>query len=819
MNFRITAVLFAVVIVLVAALLVSALFQDDPAKASGGLLDPLAAAGVKADDVDTVELARKSPTDDKLVFKRAGGRWELVGPAAARVDSFAVESVVRDLYAAKPVPYPGLSDSPAAHGLASPTFVVTLRKGDAAATVNLGTTLMGKDKAVTFVTTGDRPNTPVAVRTADLRSLFRDADWDRGGDPHILAKWLTEYRQKRLLSVDSANAGSDLEAVKITRGDRTLELARDGDDWRFAVPDSYGLADTAGDSLPTPNTFTGVRPLLNALVNLQAAGPEDFTEGVNPADLARYGLAAADPAVIRVELKPKGRPPEVLYIGKKAEKDGKPVVPTKVYVRLDGDSAVAAVTTDRLEAVVNTVADPRPLRNRDLIAEAKKDRIDAVDSTFGGGFKLRRVGGPAGPVWALYGTPGDPTDAQTFAVTNLINALARPRVATDVLPLDKPNDAAFADAQKKGELKVWFDGAEKAEVKDGKLPPEPKLTGEPVSFVFGQVEGNEVFVRRTAGGKAVDFRVPTDVFLAASKPRLPFVDPKLGSFAPAAAENVVLFRKGERLELKKEKEPDPAYRGGKWVYVAPDAKKGQPADGDKVLDLLSLLASGPVGTLHSEGATPDELKKLGLDPAGPVLSAKVTLPGEKEREREYHFGTDTADKKGVYFRLLGKPFVFVVDPGVFAQLETADLSDKVLFRVDPKKVRRLFLSGWKGVAKDGKAVSAELAVENGVWVSKDPAGVPVDAPRVDAILRLLEAPKATAFVTLDEDKPPPPEYGFGDSPVSVIAELEDKSSVQLRIGGPDKEKTGYYGQANRKTFVLAAAAVRAVLEKPPLSGR
>ena len=42
--------------------------------------------------------------------------------------------------------------------------------------------------------------------------------------------------------------------------------------------------------------------------------------------------------------------------------------------------------------------------------------------------------------------------------------------------------------------------------------------------------------------------------------------------------------------------------------------------------------------------------------------------------------------------------------------------------------------------------------------------------------------------------------------MSVIAELDDKSSVQLRIGGPDKEKTGYYGQANRKTFVLSAAA-------------
>jgi hypothetical protein len=810
--------LFVVVIVLVTALLISALLTDEAAKTTGGLIDPLTAAGIKADDVDTFEIARKSPIEEKLVFQRKDKRWVLTAPVAARIDSLAVENVIQDLFAAKPVSYPNLSENTSTYNLTTPTVSVTLKKGDTAATVHLGTTLIGKEKAVTFVSTGVHPNRPLAVKTFDLRSLFRDADRDKGGEPHIIGKWLTDFRQKRLLSASTADPGGDLERIKLTRGDRTVELTRSADDWLFTIPANYGLADLAGDSAPVPNQYTGLRPMLNSILNLQTTSSADTIENVAVSDLAQYGLAAADPAVLRIELKPKGQPAEVLFIGKKVEKDGKPVVPTRVYCRVDGDSAVATVTTDQLESLVNAIADPKLMRNRDLVAETKRDRIDAIDSTFGGGFKLRRVSAPTGSQWGLYGAASDPTDAQLLTVTNLLNALARSRVATETLL--EPNDAAFAAAQKKGELKVWFDSVDKTtSVKDNQLPAEPKLTGDPVTFTFGQTEGTEVFVRRTTGGKTTDFKVPTDVFTQLSKPRLTFVDPKLGSFTPSVADQLVLFRRGERVELKKEPGSDPAYRGGKWSFVAPDPVKGKSADGDRILDVLGVLAAVPSNQIHSEGASNDDLKKLGLDPARPVLSAKITLPGEKDKEREYHFGNETDDQKGVYFRLLGKPFVFIADRTIATQLETADLTDKVLLRVDPKRVKKLYLDGWKATAKDGKVVHVELALENGVWVAKDPAGVPVDTGQVDAILRALEAPKAISFVNIDEDKPAPPEFGFGDNSVSIIAALDDNSSVQLRIGGEDPAKTGYYGQANRRTFLMNPTTIRPVLVKPPLSGK
>lgn len=815
MNFRITAVLFAVVIVLVAALLVSALFQDDPARAAGGLLDPLTSAGVKADDIDAVELTRKSPDDQRLVFRKRDGKWALTAPVPAKVDSFAVDALVRDLFAAKPVTYPGLTDNAATYGLSSPTYTVTLKKGDAAAAVRLGTTLMGKDKAVTFVATGDRPTTPIAVRAADLASLFKEASRGAGGDPHVIGKWLTEFRQRRLLAAD-AGRGDDLASIRISRGDKTLELIRAGDEWKFAAPADYGLADTAGDSLPSPDRFTGVRPLLTVLLGLQTAGAEDYIEDVPAADHAKYGLAATDPAAVRIELKPKAGPPEVLWLGKKVEKDGQPVTPTRVYARLDGDSAVAAVTTDRLDAVVNTVTDPTPLRNRDLIAEAKRDRIDAVDSTFGGGFKLRRVAGADGPRWALYGRPTDPTAAVGQAVSALLEALAKPRAATETLL--RPTDAAFADAQRKGELKVWFDGVDKAAPPaDGQLPPEPKLTGDPTTFVFGQSDGADVFVRRTAGGVVTDFKVPSDVVAAASKSRLAYVDPKLGTFSLTAADSLVLFRNGERVELKKDAAADPAYRSGKWSFVAPDALKGKPADGDKVFEILSAVAAAPPTRVVSEGAPDADLKKLGLDPAAPTTSVTVGTSTEKVKEWVYHFGAETDDKAAVHYRLVGRPFVLLADRSLSALLTAADLTDKVLFRIDPKRVKTVYLNGWRG--KDGKAADVTLASENGVWVAKEPAGAVVDVPRVNALLAALAAPKAVAFPKVDPAAPPPAEFGFGVNPLSVVVELDDKTAVSLRVGGEDAGKTGVYVETGGKVAVVPAANFRTVLEKPPLAGK
>lgn len=816
MNFRVTAILFAVVTVLVVALLLFIVTRDDTSATDDALFPTFAA--VKADDVDTIELTRTTPDEQKLVFQRKDKVWVLTAPMQARVEGTALDAVVRGLLKAKPVRYDGAMENLTTLGLSQPTVTAVLRSGDKSATIRLGLTTIGKAQAVTFVTTGDQPETPVAVRASDLSSLFRDADREKGGSPHIIGKWLSDFRQKRLLTVDANSAGSDLESIKLTRGKQTLELALVDGEWRFKSPENYGVADLMGDSLPTPDRFTGVRPLLNALVNFQVNTVEDYIENVDPAQYGKYALATDDPTNIRVELKPRGLPAQALFIGKKVEKDGKPLVPTKVYCRVEGDPAVAMVPTDRLEAFINTVADPSDFRSRDLIVETKRDRIDAIDSTLTSGYRLRRVAGTTGRVWALYGGSNDPSPTHDQVVSNLIGTLARPRLATAVLLA--PNDAAFAADQRKGELKVWFDSIEKQPAPaDGKLPSEPKLTKEPVSLIFGQVVGNEVFVRRTTDGKSTDFKVPADVLVTVSKGRVDYFDPKLGSFSPLGVSSVVLFRKGERLEVKKDVGSDPGYLTGKWSFVAPDAQKGKPADSDTVFELVNVLSTLSAPRMTVEAPSIDELKKSGLDPAAPGLSMKVNLADGPEKEREYHFGNDTEDKANVYLRLVGKPYVFVVPRPIANQLTTADLTDKVVFRTDPKKVRKLFLNGWKTSDKGSAPQSVVLELQNGVWVSVDPASVGVEQNRVTSILAALEAPKALEVLNIPDGQPTPPEYGFGDNPLSIVAELEDKSSAYLMIGGPDKTKTSVYARADKKTVRLSPALILPVLEKPPLIGK
>lgn len=819
MNFRVTAILFAVVIVLVTILLVRSLVVTEDAPAAGGLVPGLQAAGVKPEQVETVELTRSLPDQpaQKLVLQKQDQRWVATAPAPAAVDSFTVDSFVRDLFSAKPVDYPGLTTNLSTHGLSQPTYTVTLKKGDLAATINLGTTLMGREKAVTFVTTGERPDTPLAVRTTDLRGLFRDEDREKGGAPHIIAKWLSDFRQKRLLSIPAANPTEELTAVGLRRGDKTVALTRTGEDWKFTTPEAFGLADVDGDPGQTPDRFSGVRPLLNSLVSLQVDSVSDFIENVPPTELGQYGLASNDPAAIRAELKPKDRPAEVLFIGKRVEKGGNPVTPPKVYCRVEGDSAVAVVPTDRLQAFINAVADPSTLRSRSIVTGNKQDRIDAVDSTFGGGLKLRRVTGQT-RTWALYGGPNDPTPAQEQEVAALIGAVTRPRVATAVLPT--PNDAAFAGSERKGELKVWVGGVETTKpTADGKLPPEPTVKGEPITILFGTIEGTEVNVRRTVGGVSDDLKVPADLLVPVSRSRTAYVDPQLGTFDPSAADHLVLFRNGSRSELRKQPDADSAYPNGKWAFVASDDRNGQVADGDQVFSLLSTLSGIRLPRIHAESATPEELKALGLDPASPVMSAKVGLPKGGDGEREYQFGNETADKQGVYMRLIGKPFVLIVDKSVADRISGANLADKVVFRVDPKRVQKLFLNGWKADGPDGKPVEVVLERQNGVWVATEPAGAAVDTARVNAILSALEAPKAIAELPVKSDQPAPPEYGFSDRPLSIVVELDDKSSRYLQLGGEHKAQSGIYARTGGKTYLLGPQLLRPILEKPPLIGR
>ena len=748
MNFRLTGIIFAVVLVLLGGLLVSLLVDSgDTVAAPDGLLDPLTRAGAKAADIDTVEIVRTQPSEQKLLFLKVGDRWELREPATAKVDGLAVDTLVRDLFRAAPVRHPELTGSVGVHGLDKPTVRVTLGRGETKATVNVGlTALGGGERGVTFVTTGGAPGRPLAVKRTDLGGLFRENARTKDGPAWELARWLPDFRARRPLGGDLRDAAADATSLKLAGGGKEVALAKEADGWRFTSPANFGPADELGESLagPAASAFAGVRPLLTALTATQL-GVDDYLD--KPGDLKEYGLADADAGRVRVELaglvNGKPAPADVVVLGKPVtDKDNKAVVPAKVYGKFDNDPAVFTLPFDRLDALRATVNDPSALRNRDLLPATARDKVDAIDLLVGGQtIKLRKLPGDAGAAgkWWLFGGPQGPAEAKAGEAESILAALTKSRLAREVLTV--PNDPAFAPAEVKAVAK-FFTGSTPGKSEPGKPPAEPTVAGSPVELTLGRVAGELAFVRRTAGGLTADLSVrAVDVQPQLVRTRLALLDPKVPGFDPAKATKLTL---STGVEVGKDDK-------GNWTFAQPANKKGQPADGPRTLGLLASLATPNVVGVASDAPTPDELKKWGLEP--PALTATATIDGP-DKERRWEFG-GPAESGTVYARRAGSPLVLFVRQEQAEALKTTDLRDHTVFQLDPATVTRLTVRGYKG-DKGPETYRFEKSGDAWKAVAPTPAGFSPDAAKLTALLTALNTVRAEAFVWLGNQ----PQYGL-----------------------------------------------------------
>lgn len=851
MSFRLTAVLFGAVLVLGLVLLGMALWEDDAGTASGALLPDL--AGAKADDITGVEVER--PDGSKLALARAGkDAWRLTEPVAARADPFAVNAAVSALLAAKPTAYPELTSNPAVHGLDKPLRVTLTAADGKSGTLNVGSVTIGGAKAVAFVTTRERTR-PMAVPRSAVDALLKEA---KAGEAGELAKWAPDYRAKDVFS--DARGGDDLTAVKLTlpnKGNKELALTKAGGGWTFAAPAGWGDAALAGDTSATaaPTGITGVRPLLAALTGLRAGGPDDFLP--EPKDLKEYGLDPGNPDLLRVELTPKDGKPEVVFVGKKA--DAAPPAPGafappagKVYVRIEGTPGVVRASPGpNLDGVAAVVNDPAPLRDRDLLKDDLKARADAIDITVGKDtVKLRKAGGGFGAEWKLYGGPGDPQAANQKAVADLLALLSQPKLVKD---FPAGNDARFAPNELKAELKLWADAVEANT--DPKADPkaEPKLKAgvNPTVLQFGARDAAGVYVRRTLpGGQKTDFLLPnavkvgteageTDTVAAAGRRRLDFLDPTLKGFAQSLA-NRLTVSQGPNVTLEVAKEKPAAGSAtpfeGTWAFVKPDAQKGRPADGQRVGELLMLLATEQVGRFAAEQPTKEDLARFGLVPEAPRLKAVVGLeppaappggppPADADKERVYFFGNDTEDKGSVYARVGGKEAVFTVPRLVFDRLAGADVRDRTVVRFDRAKVQKVRVEGWYELNRAKTALVFER--KGGTWAAE--GAFPVDPAKVDAFLDALDGLRVKAFVP----GPPQPAQRFPVAPepgqpaqapdqyqgLQVALELEGGKRADLNVGAATDGGASYFVWSgalppNEQVVTVEAGPLKPFKERP-----
>jgi Domain of unknown function (DUF4340) len=808
MNFKLAWILLAVLLLAIGGLLVSTLLDDGPALGEI-LLQPL--AGAKEDEIDGVEIVRAEPGEEKIVFARSGkNRWEIVEPGRSKADAFAVKKIITDLLMLKPVPSPEVSSSKSAHGLDKPGLRVTLKSGTKSATLNIGDTTIGRNP-VTFATTGDRPNVPVAVLRSDIDGLFRpDAGADGpAGKSWQKAKWIGDYRQKAFF-LGSQDLGTETESITIAKADKSSKIVRNPatGDWTFASPAGFGLADTAGDPQAPPAAFTGVRPLVSALTALQVLAPDDFLE--KPESLDKYGLAAGDKDAIRIEVKPKDGPAEALLVGKRVDDKS-----DKFYCKLASDSIVAKATAtpERIAAFAKVATDPSDLRDRTLIPDAKQFSVDAIDIAIGAATtKLRRLPTAVDSRWTLYGGPNDPQYAGV-AVQDVLAALAKPRVAKDVLAA--PHDAAFTGAEKPVEIKLWYDGLEKgAPVDPEKLPPEPKLNGAPsLTLLFGKTEGDAVLVRRTtADGIRTDMKLPSSVVAIVRKDRLAFLDPKLKPFPINTVKSFSLARGPQVYTIAS----DGKAHADQWKFTAPESLKGQTADAGKVGELLNLAAIMVPTKIVSENAGDADLAKYGVgDKARTKLT--VTFDTDKQPPLAFEFGGETEDKSLVHLRTDAKPVIRAVPKAIADRFLTEDLRDRLVCTIDLKKIKAVSLIGWKQALKKPTKYRFERAGDS--WKLTEPAEEKrsVDPARMEVLLAALAAPRAAALHAGGFK----PEMGFdlqaGDNNLEVHMEMDDKSVVSWHFAKETDGGANYYGWTSARkddVFTISTAVLRAFREKP-----
>ena len=805
MNFRLTAALFGTVFVVGLALLGLALWGDDDAPPTGLVLADL--AGAKADDIAAVEMTRGG---SRLVLKRVGpDKWAIAEPITARADPFAVEAAVNALLAARATRHGELSSNPAVHGLADPGLTVTLTDATGkTGTVHIGDVTTGGDKAVAFVNTPGRAR-PVAVPRSAVEPLLRTAD-RKSGPAGDLAKWTADYRARQVFAVDPRAGTDDIAAVKLTLPNqgKELALAKSAGGWAFTSPAGWGDADPVGDPA-APGAITGATQLLTLVAGLKALAPDDFIE--TPGDLKEYGLNPDDPDLLRVEITPTDGPPGVAFLGNSVDPNadkpkvpGTPPAPGKVYVRVEGTPGVIRATLGTSKAdLVKITADPDPLRDRDLVKDAARARIDAIDVTTGGQtIKLRKL--PGAPGWKLYGGPAGPQDANPAAVQDLLDLLTKRDIVKE---FPAPADANFAEKQ--AEVKLWADAVEPPA--DPKVEPTLRPAVSPTALAFGKQDATGVFVRRTLpNGTAADFVLPPMVQVGAAtvgvgpvvtRTRLDYLDPTLDGFATTRADRLRIDHDGKTTEVTLEKDSASAsFPGGKWVFTQPDAMAGVIADAGFVRgDLLNFLASQPAVRYVAENATDDQLKAWQLDAGSSRMTVAVGLgaappgtpPPDKPGERVYRFGTDTADGQHVHARIDDGRLVFTVPKSLFDKFATADLRDKTLVRFDPAAVKVVKLRGWTEVI--GQMQVRQFERTAGGWKAVDPAGYNVDPAKVEQFLKDLLAlrvkefrsgpetpdyrfaPEQSGFeVTLDQD-------GADDLVLIVGAEVDNKASRAAKL--------------------------------------
>lgn len=826
MNFKTTYILFGF-LAGVFILLAFALFMDPGAVDSAAFIFPSMRSGkntILVDEVDRVEVDRKKPVAEKLVFELdpATKRWNMTSPRSTRTDKFAIQEIVRQLREAKPDNEADRPSNLAQWGLDDPSAIITLKKKDSEHTISLkvGNTSPGDSSAVVYVLSSDNPKSPLAVKKSLIDGLFKSQ---------------VAFREKDLLSPSV----SDINSFKLEEsGKKSLAVAKTGENkWRYAEPATYGEADFDGGENNDPLKVSGgVRGLLMNISNLKVEYKDDknndFVSDDSP-DLAKYKLDVAKDKVLQLSIErveEGDKTSNLKLIVAVSEKVGD--AKDKFYAMLDdGKKEIVRISVASIEPLLRLAADPEGLRDRTLVKAGALDKPDAITLKNSYGILEFLRTDPAKP-WMLYRPGKDVPDAiNEVSITNLISVFGQKGQIKSFL--DAPAKDSDLELDKPlAELSIYIDGINKTpkeepkdeakkddkakdEKKEIKKEVKPSLKpGDPrVKVLFGKRENGLVVFKRIADKETTYGRVPETLLDKLKESPLSYLDTFVPKFSESMdlGENVTklsISRAGKTFEVSRDKKEDP------WKIVSPPEQAGKNADAGLVMNALGALNNLKANKLVAEKAPEGELtREYGLNPAS--IKAVVTLGKDKDAKTfEYGFGKESPDKTGIYARQAWRDFVFITDRFVTNALE-AELQDLIVFpKLDPAKIESIKLTGWQSLL--GSPFTIELERKDKSWIAKAPAEFKLDPVKVEVLAMGLATLKAEKFVSFNAGVKPEQELDLAKGALQVEFKIQgEKESQKLLVGKIDGDKS-YFATSGKfsDVFLIPKAAFESLRVKP-----
>jgi hypothetical protein len=847
MNFKTTYLLFGILVAMLVALLLTQLRGKKPTDTTDYVLPVLQASKLTAQDITGVEIDRLRPKAEKLVFARTSDGWELEQPKS-RADHSLIDQLIGQVMRASKEESADMTAAPSQYGLDEPSATITLRSGEREWTLSIGNASTGKDEAVVYVTSSDRPNESFAVRRMQIDSIIKEID-AKGA---IEYKPTNDFRSKYLL----AESAFDINGVTLEQPKRetiALDKTKEGK-WRFEKP-AYGDAEYEGEAAATPPGSTepkpagGVKGLLDAIADLRIDADSDFgTTNAADKELAEKGLEKGK-ETLRVEVKrqppfgaggDKKEPVQVgLLIGNKADDKGE-----KLYARPENERNIVKVAAKKVDAITKVLADPSVLRNHDL-TQIESAKVDAIDLDAGSMLKLRKTGEPA--EWKIYES-GKEQKAEDSSVQDLLTALTAKHTIKEFADAKK-SDADLGFDKPSSVVSVWQEGIKKEEKKEEKKDDkaedkskdekkaeakgakdnksdtakkdakkdanaEPSLKDEKptVKLTFGKKDKDLVYVKREAGSDVTRVAVSASLLDKAAGGKLAFLDRHIPSFTSSKdITKIVVVRGNETYEVDRGKED-------KWTLQQPKNLAGRSVDPGKAMSVLSALQILRAEKLLAEKPADGDLGRYGLK--SPAVKVSVTETKADKKPPDTHvftflFGNESEDKSSVYAKLADRDTVFMVRKSVVDAVQ-GELRDTAVFNFDVNKVKGIKIAGWQDIIGSPFVLEVERKTSQD-WAVKSPPNYILNSAQVEGFVSSLAQLHADHFVGVKSGQKPEQKLELKDGAMDIIITVDgEKEPLRLIVGGPSGTE-GYYATSNKlpgEVFVLPKGKFAEAKSKP-----